>query len=170
MGGSNFVPSVVTVRILSLTILFSNLNALLITPILTVMNQEKTVLKIFIFAVIFNIVTNMILIPIMDFNGSAIVTVLTEAIICILSVLSVRNVFIIKKLFKNIFQYLVACFIIVLCKIIISEFILSSGIVFIVTVFVSIILYFGILILFKNDLVVQAINEIKNRRSRKEMR
>lgn len=170
LGGSNFVPSVVTVRILSLTILFSNLNALLITPILTVMNQEKTVLKIFIFAVIFNIVTNMILIPIMDFNGSAIVTVLTEAIICILSVLSVRNVFVIKKLFKNIFQYLVACFIIVLCKIIISEFILSSGIVFIVTVFVSIILYFGILILFKNDLVVQAINEIKNRRSRKEMR
>ena len=106
----------------------------------------------------------------MDFNGSAIVTVLTEAIICILSVLSVRNVFNIKKLFKNIFQYLVACFIIVLCKIIISEFILSSGIVFIVTVFVSIILYLGILILFQNDLVVQAINEIKNRRSRKEMR
>ncbi|HGL1654065.1 TPA: oligosaccharide flippase family protein [Streptococcus pneumoniae] len=163
LGGSTFVSSVLTVEILSLTILFSNLNALLITPILTVMNREKAVLKIFIIALIFNVITNMLLIPVMDFNGSALVTVLTEGIICILSLISIKSVFNVRRLFKNLFQYLVASIFIIVVKIVISQYVSSNYIIFISTALLSAILYFLTLILLRNELVPQLIIEVRKK-------
>ena len=127
------------------------------------MNREKAVLKIFIIALIFNVITNMLLIPVMDFNGSALVTVLTEGIICILSLISIKSVFNVRRLFKNLFQYLVASIFIIVVKIVISQYVSSTYIIFISTALLSAILYFLTLILLRNELVSQLIIEVRKK-------
>lgn len=59
------------------------------STLLNAISKESTVTKIYIFAAIANVILNLILIPIFDYNGAAIATVLSEIFISILIIHSI---------------------------------------------------------------------------------
>lgn len=77
IGGSAFSQSADTLRILVFALAFiffgGFFNSILISA-----NQQKKMLAVFIACAIFNVSANLLLIPIFSYNGSAVVSVLTE--------------------------------------------------------------------------------------------
>ena len=84
IAGSNFVPSVLALRILSLATFFAFLNHLT-GYALVALGKQRTLLKIALLVLFTNIIFNWLLIPRFSFYGAALVTVLTEAVVFILS-------------------------------------------------------------------------------------
>ena len=73
----------VPVQILIWTVSFLYINGVAST-LLNAISKEATVTKVYIAAAIFNVILNLILIPMFDYNGAAMATVLSEIIICVL--------------------------------------------------------------------------------------
>jgi len=84
IAGPDFIPSVLALRILSLATFFAFLNHLT-GYTLVALGKQKTLLKIALLALLTNIAFNWLLIPRFSFYGAAVVTVLTEALVFILS-------------------------------------------------------------------------------------
>lgn len=163
LGGDAYLPSIDAVRLVSPVILISSLNALLITPILTVMNKEKEVLKLFIIALIFNMISNTIVINIFDFYGAAVITVFTELLICLGALFICNKYFDIKPFFSNVKDYIFGSIGIMICYFIVSHYITSQFLLFIVVTVLGILIYFIILFLLKNKLAWQGLSLIKER-------
>lgn len=84
IAGPNFVPSVLALRILSFATFFAFLNHLTGYS-LVALGKQRTLLKIALLALLTNIIFNWLLIPRFSFNGAALVTVLTEGLVFVLS-------------------------------------------------------------------------------------
>ena len=74
----------VPVQILIWTVCFLFINGSAST-LLNAINKEFTVTKVYIAAAIFNVLLNVILIPLFDYNGAAMATVLSEVLITVLT-------------------------------------------------------------------------------------
>ena len=74
----------VPVQILIWTVSFLFINGVAST-LLNAINREFTVTKVYIAAAIFNVLLNVILIPLFDYNGAAMATVLSEVLITVLT-------------------------------------------------------------------------------------
>ena len=74
----------VPVQILIWTVCFLFINGAAST-LLNAINKEFTVTKVYITAAIFNVLLNVILIPLFDYNGAAMATVLSEVLITVLT-------------------------------------------------------------------------------------
>ena len=74
----------VPVQILIWTVIFLFVNGAAST-LLNAINKEFTVTKVYIAAAIFNVLLNLILIPMFDYNGAAMATVLSEILITVLT-------------------------------------------------------------------------------------
>lgn len=74
----------VPVQILIWTVIFLFINGAAST-LLNAINKEFAVTKVYIAAAIFNVLLNLILIPLFDYNGAAIATVLSEILITVLT-------------------------------------------------------------------------------------
>lgn len=85
IGGNDFILGADSLRILSLAIFAGLLSSLMISAVLLPNKQEKYVLKTTIFAAIFNIIANFILIPLYSYLGAAITTLFAEIIVLVLS-------------------------------------------------------------------------------------
>jgi len=163
LGGENYLPSINAVRLVSPVILISSLNALLITPILTVMNKEKEVLRLFVIALIFNVLSNLIFINIFDFYGAAIITVITELIICIGSLLICHKYFDIRPFFSNVTDYILGSLGIIISYFIISRFVSNVFLLFVLVTFIGGFTYLVLLILLKNTLMRYGLDLFRKR-------
>ena len=97
------------VQILIWTVCFLFVNGAAST-LLNAISKEATVTKIYIAAAVFNVILNLILIPIFDYNGAAMATVLSEILI---TVLIINSIFKTEfkpgiNLLKNIFKLLIS--------------------------------------------------------------
>ena len=72
------------VQILIWTVVFLFVNGAAST-LLNSVSKERIVTKVYIIAALFNIVLNMVMIPIWGYDGAALTTVLSEILICILT-------------------------------------------------------------------------------------
>ena len=99
----------VPVQILIWTVIFLFVNGAAST-LLNAISKEATVTKIYIAAAVFNIILNSILIPMFDYNGAAIATVLSEILI---TIIIMNSIFKTRyrpgiNLLKNIFKLFVS--------------------------------------------------------------
>lgn len=88
LGGHGYSPAVTALRLLSLALVFSYFNHLT-GYTLVALNKQTTSLKIALVALTVNVVLNLLLIPSFSLNGAALITVATEALIVILSLLAI---------------------------------------------------------------------------------
>ena len=102
----------VQILIWTVSFLFVNGSAAIL---LNAINKEKTVTKIYILAAIFNICLNLVLIPMYNYNGAAIATVLSEMLI---TALTLYHIF--KTAYKPDFELLKNVIKIVICGLILS--------------------------------------------------
>lgn len=106
---NQFSLASVPVQILIWTVGFLFVNGAAST-LLNAISKEVIVTKIYIAAAVFNVILNFILIPLFDYNGAALSTVLSEILI---TILIIRSIFKTKyrpgiSLLKNIFKLIIS--------------------------------------------------------------
>lgn len=136
-----FAESILALQILIWVLPFTFLNYIL-GSLLTSINKQYTVLKITIIALIFNVSTNLVIIPQFSYLGAALTTVVSEAISVILGFYIVSQLVSKIKVHKILVKPLIAC-------IIMGLFIVFVEMSLFVTIIFSTIIYFGVLIAMK---------------------
>ncbi|MBR3133118.1 MAG: flippase [Clostridia bacterium] len=168
LSGQEYLPSVLATRILAIRVILSPLNTFIITHLFVAIRKENKMLIPTIFAALTNVVLNLVLIPQFAQNGAAVATVIAELIEFIITLFFLKKIVKIKSIFKNIWQYGLASMAIVIIKMIfdylnINNIYLNS----IVVTLLSILSYFIILYILKNEYVksfaVKIRNTIKNK-------
>ena len=164
LSGKEYILASSTLRILSISLIFSALATMYGNGILLLERREKTILISTLSSAIINIILNIILIPFMSYNAAAFTTLISEFIVFLL------NYKFTKKYFKNIklsletntiIRIIIGSFlIIVIC--LIFKFIMNNSILIILfSVLLSSLTYFFV-ILINNKKLINSLKEIKN--------
>lgn len=161
ISGSTFLEATITSKILSGRVLFSSINAFIVLFLFIPLGKEKNNVVSTGVAAITNFLLNMILIRLLAEKGAAIATVIAEIIELTINLIFLKKEMPVRKLFINIWQYILAgngivCVYLV-CTNLIGNMMISMGIVIIL----SILLYFGILLLLKNKYIKNIVEKLK---------
>lgn len=97
----------IAIQILLFALLFSFLNALF-GIVLVALNKQIKLMYINAFAVVFNLITNLIFIPLYGFRGAAVTSVLSEMIILIMVYLVTQKVLGFRFSFSTLFKTLLS--------------------------------------------------------------
>lgn len=141
MYNSEFIPSVLALKIIIWTIPFLFL-VMMFGNMFVSINKENLLLKILFVAMIFNIVSNLILIPQFSYVGSAILTVISEIIIFVMC-------FYFLSKFVCKIEFVDTLIKPVLASGIMGLFILSLKINLLLLIPTSVFIYFSVLIILK---------------------
>jgi O-antigen/teichoic acid export membrane protein len=159
-AGNEYIESVVTIKIISPIILAIALSNLIGIQILISHGKEKfTVISTLIGATL-NFTANLFLIPVLQQNGAAIGTLIAEVSVTILQIFFAYN-YIRKNInLVNITQYIAGSLLIIVTINTLTRIITNTAFVIILSVFVSVFIYFGLLFCMKNELIYVTINRL----------
>lgn len=164
--GSEFEGSIIVMQIISLIIFFTSLGGFFMDQIFIPKRKDKYTLIAVTFGAISNLILNIIFIPKYQALGAAIATVISEFLVSFVSF--ILSIVLLKKkilmLFKNIWQYILATIIMLLLLSLISKLMIDHNYIYLfVSVISSISIYFIILIIVKNPIVLKLINCVKGK-------
>lgn len=165
ISGQKYLRATYSLRILCFGMIFSALSGIFNQCVLIPAKRERKTLVNNIISASLNIGLNFVLIPILDENGAALTTVLAEALMTFLNFYRGKDItgIIFKdgQIFKNLVESLISCssiiFICWICGKLIGNVILKL----IISVSLSVILYFMLLIFMKNEVVLSYIKRMK---------
>lgn len=167
IAGDRYLDSQLSLRILSVAILFSVFNGLFSQCVLLAYKRENVFLHCTIISAVTNVVLNLFFIPLWSEVGAAITTLISEFVLCIMLYINskdkVEQVFTsysTKKNFASVFFAMIGT--IIVCMLILDKmknFYLQT----IFAVFVPALVYGLILFLLKNEVVMSNINAIKSK-------
>lgn len=116
LSGEKFVDAVVSLKILSVALIFSLLGSFIANTVLIVNSQEKLILKVTCIGAGINVIGNFFLIKNLSYNGAAIMTLVSESIVLIVQLayanrfVKYRGVFVeIIKISCGLFGIIVPC-------------------------------------------------------------
>lgn len=162
VGGDSYVDAVMSLQILSISLIFAVVATYYTNVVLLPNKEEIIVLKGTILSAVVNILFNLLFIGKFQQNAAAFTTVLAEGVMCIYQFFYVEKYLKIKVSKNYIVSIILGCFGIVLttsiCNLICNDFILNI----ILKIFFSAIVYFLILFLLKNDVVIKFLTSIKS--------
>ena len=138
---STFTESILTLQILIWVIPFTFLNYIL-GSLLTSMDRQKTVLKITIVSLVFNVGLNLVVIPKYSYLGASVITVLTDIISFVLNFYVVSKLVSKVSIHKFVLKPILACFVMAL-------FIIYVKMNLFIVIIISTVIYFLVLILIK---------------------
>lgn len=166
-SSEDFLPATTTMQILSVNLLFSAIDGILGWQIL-VPNKRENVLCVatFVGAVV-DLLANLLLIPIWDYQGAAIATLISELCVFVICVSEARKYVGFKPIVIHGIKCVIASLPIILIGMITVKSGLSSLMTFVVAVPTSGILYLIILWLTKDELATSLKDFLQNRRTRK---
>lgn len=162
--GEEYMKSIYLLDILSLLFIFMGLNSVTGSQYLISTGQQNKHIKFLLIGGGINILLNCILIPKFMSIGAAIASVIGEATITILEMnyLNKTNQYRVKNIVKYIKTYLMSSVIMFITISFIMKFVNSMiGIIF--SVAIGGIIYFIILLLFKDEMFFEEINKMKNK-------
>lgn len=164
ISGNAYIEAHESLKLLSVAIIFSLYSYMFVQCILIPVKKEKTVFYATVLSATVNVLLNIILIPIWSINAAAFTTIIAEAIVLFVSFYVGREYATIHVKIKDFLSYTVGCAVIVIICIIVKNHI--TGIMaLIISVFLSIVGYGGVLLLFKNSIVLKIIKNTTNRLS-----
>ncbi len=166
--GDGFETAGFTMRLLTPIVLLIPFSVMTNQQALVPMGKEKLILISTCIGAATNLVLNFLLIPQYSENGAAIATVAAETVVAIICFINARRSFKVQNIFHLYYQYWIAGMPILLfgawIKHLKCNFILTIAI----TIALSAISYFLILLLFKNRYLLEAIELLKTKaRNRK---
>lgn len=169
VASSKYLAATNSLRIISFAIIFSIFSWIFSQCVLMPAKREKAILKNTLITAVVNVILNLILIPIWSYNGAALSTVIAEFMVMTMNGWScrdiIKNIVISKRVEKNISTSLLGCLgIVIVC--LICKFIFPTLIVrTVASILLSMIVYVLMLIVLKNDLILETIYKVrKNRR------
>lgn len=113
LSGKDFLSGSIAEKILVIDIFLSPVNGFLVNQILIPAKKERISMIAMLIAAIFNIILDIILIPVMSFNGAAIATVVSEFIVLIVCLKHVRKIVNLRIICSDAYKYLLISLIIV---------------------------------------------------------
>lgn len=160
MGGSDYGKGATSLKILAISLIFAVLAFLLSRCVLLPYKKDKIYMIATIISAILNVGLNIFLIPIYAFNGAAVTTLISEAIVCgIMFAQSISFVRISVNL-KDITKTLIACLPIGIICFICNRF-MTNNITIIFVSFIASVLAFGaVLLVLKHSLGIKIISFI----------
>ena len=138
--GSSYYPAVMALQILIWTIPFLFLTYIFSTLLISI-NKQNVILKITFIAMVFNVIANLLLIPIYGYTAAALLTVLTELTGTVLC-LHYLSHHVCSLQFKTIFKP-------VLATIILSLFLIMAPLNIYISIIIGALIYLGLLISLK---------------------
>ena len=166
LGGEEYAGGERALQILSVAILFAVMACYYSQAIMIPNREEK---KFFIYtsvSALVNIVLNIVLIPFLGMNGAAITTVVAEAIIMTTSYRASRK-YIYRKDNVKVLPIILGCGYVLGICLAIKLLDLGSVLTVILSVVAAVPGYFIILLIGKNELVVNGLNSVKQKLKRK---
>lgn len=164
MGGKDFQPAVITMRILSLIILVVGIAYFVGYLVLYPMGKERFYTVATIFSAVLSVVCNMFIIPVFFHNGTAAVAVISEIlgifVMCWLGREQLRGIDFFNR---SLVLYLLAAGVMVVVAFTLEASLPSVSLVIkvLVEAGLSIAVFFGILLILKEAVVWEVLNMIK---------
>lgn len=150
-SGAGYDAAVPTMMIMAPVVVVIPLNTLINSQLLLPIGKEKWALASTCTSAGVNLLFNSLLIPLLQRNGAAIGTIMAETSGLVVCLLLARKKFAIRDFFTRCWQYIVAALPILPIGWLLQQYI-SNGILFIiVTIAVSVAVYFTLLMLMKNE-------------------
>lgn len=156
----DYIDGTISLKILSLELLFSPISAFIAYEVLVPLKKTIIVTIATSVAAVENIVFNFLLIPYFFERGAAIATLISEVTVFIILYYHIRGIVDMSLIRKQLFQYIIASFIMTMVLFII----LLSKLPWNITVIVSLVIgggvYFMTLLLLKNPIIIDLFQKI----------
>lgn len=163
-AGGKYNSSELALSIISVGIIFCIYNWIFTDCVLIPAKREQYLLKNTLTSAVLNILFNIILIPFLSYNACSISTVLSEFIAMVLNFKAgkdiLTNIIYRRENLKDLFSVLIACGGIICICLIIRSMKLQMFSELMVSIVLSILFYFIILILFKNPIVIKYLQRV----------
>ena len=167
ISSSKYEEAAPSLQILSVALLFSLYAWFFKSSILIPTGNEEKILRATLIASILNISLNFLLIPAFMQNAAAFTTLIAEVICLGFAYFYGRKYYTISIQRRDWISVILGCVLIfTVCKIV-PVFFSGTITIVMVAILLSILLYFGILLLFKNTAIVFALRIVKKRLGRK---
>lgn len=159
--GNAFMPSAITLKILSPLVIIFSFAYFLGHIILMSLNKEKLILYSAILGAIINVLLNIVLIPRFQQNGAAISSLVAEIVVTIFVVitskdqynLEIKNSFLISMIISLVVLFFVIC--------VLKSILVMNLFGLLIVCIMSAIIYFVMLLITKNDEVYEFYNFMK---------
>jgi len=163
ISGVGYLGAVSATKILAFNLLLSPINGFLSYQLFMPCRREKMAFYATIIGSIVNICLNLILIPKYSLNGAALATIIAESMVLIICIPQAKKIVNLPNILNEAYQYIISGSSIVCIYVLIQLFDLKNMYVEVFcTVFLSIVIYFSILVAFKNTLFLQYFTEGKS--------
>lgn len=167
IAGEKYLPSVNSLRIIGLAIIFSNFSFIFTNCALIPAKRESLALKNTIITAVLNILLNFALIPTLSYDGTSLSTVIAEFMTMVMNYISasdiIKNIIFSYKVKKNITDALIGSIGIVIICLICKFAYMSLLIRTVLSIIFAFVVYVCILIILKNDIAIHYIGIIKNK-------
>lgn len=170
IAGEKYLPSVNSLRIIALAIIFSNFSFIFSNCALIPAKRENAALKNTIITAVINIILNFILIPVFSYDGTSFSTVIAEFMTMVMNYWSAKDILknvvfsraVMKNLGTSIIGGLAIVIICLICKVAYPSILIRT----ILSIIFSIIIYCSVLITLKNDIAMEYLEKIREKINR----
>ena len=163
LSGTDYLSGVTSLKILSISLVFSLTAWYFTTSILIPNKKEKRVLTATLFSSLFNFVSNLFIIPRYSLNGAAFTTLLAEISVMIIAGSEAMKHISFKVFNKDLLIDLIGClFIFLICN---TRNVLQLNLFYETasSIAISVLVYFLVLYLGKHSIFISAVDSLKNR-------
>lgn len=160
--GPGYTKVITLICIISPIILLMGISNILGTQYLLPTKRQKEFTDSVLVGVIVNFILNYILINLWQSVGACIATVASQLVVILMQFHYVRNEVNLKSILKMSYKYFFAGIIMFACSMFVQVF-LSGFICVITQIAVGVIVYFGILIIFKDEFIFLLLNKVKEK-------
>ena len=157
LSGRGYAGAEISLRILSVALLFSMFSWLYTSCVLITNKREKKVLIATAISAATNVILNFFLIPIWQENAAALTTVIAEAISAGLCMWYSRDIITAKPDLKEALSIVIGCVLIAACCFTVISLNINVVLTILISVFASVSLYGLVLILFKNRFIFEYV-------------
>ncbi|MCI6468992.1 MAG: flippase [Lachnospiraceae bacterium] len=165
IAGEEYLCAALSLRILTISLACSFISGWIGNMMMLPAGKEKVCLKASVCSAIINVILNLWLIPIWGLNAAAATTAISEFIGIVIKYPYIDKNIKISGLRQMLEGPIIGAVCVALISVAIKYFIESEYLIAIFTIMISIAVYFGVLILMKNEFVLDYVKTIKKKRS-----
>jgi O-antigen/teichoic acid export membrane protein len=158
IGGKDYLAGTSALRILSISLGFAVFAGFFCCCVMFPFKQEKQCLIVSLISAGINISLNFAVIPFMSFNGTALTTLLSEAVVLIIYIILSKKYISIVGINKVLFSTVIGCIGIVISCSLIQTLKLSVYPHMLLSVILSVVVYVSILIACKNEIAMLVLS------------
>ena len=160
--GPGYTKVIILMNIITPIILLMGIANILGTQYLLPTKRQKEFTASVMAGIIVNFILNYIMIKLLNSIGACIATVLSQLVVDIMQVHYVKKEIDLNNMFKLCYKYLFAGIIMFACCMLV-QLIFSGIICVIIQIIIGIFVYFGILILYKDEFVYLLLDKVKEK-------